>query len=257
MGSKDKLFNLKLIFLNTTQYVIYVLYSLLAIPLATIYVMLKALFSARRSTHRRVRKLIGFWAMGISFITLPFVKVRYKSNEANSEIGACIYICNHRSFLDGFLVAHPCRRREVVQVVNVWPFKIPVIGVIAKVAGYLNVKAMPFNEFSSIAKSLIGNGVSIVSFPEGTRSKGKAMGSFHGSMFRIALEVGCPIVPICISGNEKVLLRGNVMMRPGEIKIHELPALEWNEYKDIAPFQLKIKVRNMIIRELTVMDGGV
>lgn len=257
MGSENKSQRLKLVCLNTIQYMIYLVYMLLSVPTATFYVMAMAPFSTHRSSVKRVRRLIEFWGMGLSFLTLPFVRVCYKSSSKNDKRKPCIYVCNHRSFLDAFLVAHPCWRHESVQVVNIWPFRIPVIGAIAKIAGYLNVNSMPFEKFSLIAKKMIGEGVSIVSFPEGTRSKDKTMGPFHSSMFRIALQARCLIVPICISGNETVLRRGNIMLRPGLIKINELPALQWEEYKNMTPVQLKNKVRKTIIMELSAMDAEI
>ena len=193
--------------------------------------------------------------MGISFLTLPFVRVIYEGNSEKDNAEPCIYVCNHRSFLDGFLVAYPCWRHESVQVVNIWPFRIPVLGTIARIAGYLNVNGMPFEDFSDRVKGLIGDGVTIVSFPEGTRSKGNVTGPFHSSMFRIALETGAPIIPVCISGNENVLPRGKTMLRPGVIKIWELPVLRREEYKDMTAFQLKNKVREMIIRELSAIEA--
>ena len=254
MGSENKTYWLKLVCLNAVQYTIYLLYALVTVPTATFYVIVMALFSTHRNSLERVRRLIGFWAMGLSFLTLPFVRVCYKSSSKNDKRKPCIYICNHRSFLDGFLVAHPCWRHESVQVVNIWPFRIPIIGAIAKIAGYLNVNSMPFEKFSLMTKKMIGEGVSIVSFPEGTRSKDKTMGPFHSSMFRIALQARCPIVPICIFGNEIVLRRGNIMLRSGVIKIHELPAIEWQDYKNMNPYVLKNMVRDIMVKELISME---
>ena len=257
MQKRDKTYRFRLICLNTLQYSIYVVFSLIAVPAIFFYVTVMSLFSTRRRTLERVRRQIVCWALGISFLTLPFVRVCCKKNGKEIKTGPVIRICNHRSFLDGFLIAHLCRRQETVQAVNIWPFKIPVIGVIARVSGYLNVNAMSFEDFSDKARRLIEEGVSIVSFPEGTRSKNKATGPFHSSMFRIALETGCPIVPVCFAGNEIVLRRGNIMLRPGTINIHELPALQVEDYKDMTPFTLKSKVREMIIRELSVMEDGI
>jgi 1-acyl-sn-glycerol-3-phosphate acyltransferase len=254
MHSKNISHKLKLICMNFLQYVIYMLFSLVAIPALSLYVAVMSLFSERRRTLELVRRLIGYWAMGISLLTLPFVKISCKLDNGPEKSGPRIYVCNHRSFLDGFLVAHPCWRYESVQVVNIWPFHIPIIGVIARAAGYLNVNAMEFEDFSKNAKSMIEDGVSIVTFPEGTRSKDNNTGPFHSSMFRIALETGCPIVPICITGNEIVLRRGNIMLRPGTIKIHELPEVQVKGDKDMTPFKLKSKIREMIIRELSVME---
>ena len=254
MKNETKSRKLRLICLNAIQCVIYAVYSLVTIPTAIFYVLAMAIFSTHRSTIERIRRFIGFWAMGVSYFTLPFVKVRYRSSKKNDKTGPSIYVCNHRSFLDGFLVAHPCWKYESIQVVNIWPFRIPVIGWIARLAGYLNVNSMSFDDFSNIARRLIEEGVSIVCFPEGTRSKDKTTGAFHSSMFRIALQTNCSIVPVCISGNETVLRRGNIMLRPGVVKVHELPALQWEEYKDMTSFQLKNKVRERIVRELSVME---
>ena len=256
MENENKIYRLKLICLNILQYTIYLLYSLIAIPGLACYIVVASLFSSRRKTLKRIRRLIAAWAMGLNFLTFPFVRVHCKSDIKNDKTRPCIYVCNHRSFLDGFLVAHPSWGYESVQVVNIWPFKIPVLGVIAKAAGYLNVNSMPFEDFSSTAKKMIDEGVSIISFPEGTRSKDKETGSFHSSMFHLALETGCPIIPVCISGNETVLRRGNIMLRPGKIVIRQLPALQWEEYKSMTPFKLKSKVRETIIRELSVMEAG-
>jgi 1-acyl-sn-glycerol-3-phosphate acyltransferase len=145
---------------------------------------------------------------------------------------------------------------ECVQIVNTWPFRIPVLGFYARMSGYLNIKNMPPELFFERAGKLLHEKVSIIFFPEGTRSGGRQMGNFHGSAFRLAVMTGMPIVPLCISGNENIPPRGSLLLRPGTIRVRRLPAITWNEYKDLNVFSLKNKVRDRISRELQRMEEG-
>ena len=102
---------------------------------------------------------------------------------------------------------------------------------------------------------MLADGVSLIVFPEGTRTRTLEMGPFHGSLFRLALETKAPIIPLCISGNERIPPRGSMVLRPGVIVLRQLPALTWDHYKDLSAFQLKNKVRDLIAHELDVMEG--
>jgi 1-acyl-sn-glycerol-3-phosphate acyltransferase len=143
---------------------------------------------------------------------------------------------------------------ELVQIVNVWPFRIPVLGVYAKLAGYLNIRMIPPEQFMQCASQLLKDGVSIVFFPEGTRSTSRKMGSFHGSAFRLALESQASIVPLCISGSECIPPKGSPLLRPGIIRVRSLPEIGWDEYKDLTAFALKNRVWKSMDRELSTME---
>jgi 1-acyl-sn-glycerol-3-phosphate acyltransferase len=162
-------------------------------------------------------------------------------------------VSNHRSASDAFLMCvlpHVC-----VQIVNVWPFRIPVLGLYAKFSGYLNIRMMTHEQFIEKAMKLLSDGVSIIFFPEGTRSANRTLGSFHGAAFRLALESKAPVVPLCISGNEKIPPRGSLLLQPGTIRVRRLSALTWDEYKDLNAFAFKNRVRQIIDRELAAMEG--
>jgi len=146
---------------------------------------------------------------------------------------------------------------EGVQVVNIWPFRIPVIGFFARKAGYLNIRMMPSEEFFGNALELLREKVSIIFFPEGTRSGNRNIGNFHGSAFRLALKSKAPVVPLCISGSENIPPKGSLLLRPGTIRIRRLPAITWNEYKEMSVFTFKNRIREMIGRELALMERGV
>lgn len=181
----------------------------------------------------------------------PFVKVRYEpANVLSRE--PYIFVCNHRSASDPFLMG--ILPQELVQTVNIWPFRIPVLGVYAKFSGYLNIRMMASEAFMQQASQLLHDGVSIVFFPEGTRSTDRKMGSFHGAAFRLALETKASVVPICLSGTDVIFPKGTSLLRPGVVRIRELPAITWDEYKHLTPFAFKNRVWKMIDRELSSME---
>jgi len=225
-----------------------------AIPLGGLLVLFLALFLPRRVVLRRWRRAISWYGMIIIYVLpFPWIKVQYKDfSEKDKEQGPFIFVCNHRSASDPFLMA--CLPYECIQIVNVWPFKLPVLGICAKKAGYLSVKEMPFEMFLSKMKKLIEEGVNVIAFPEGTRSNSPKTGPFTSSIFRAAIETKASIVPLCISGNENKPAKGSLVLKPGVIKIHKLPALTWNEYQDMPPFILKNRVREIIQDELIKMD---
>lgn len=241
---------------NIAFYLLLVLYIAISIPPFVIFTTLLAVCSSKRGAMRHIRFAIGWWAFfAIRVVSFPVAKIIYKDYSKGNIPGPYIFVCNHRSSSDAVLVALPCMLYECIQVVNIWPFRIPFFGAIAKLAGYLSVMEMPFEEFSRRSRELLKQGVSVVAFPEGARSGERTMRSFHSSIFRIALQARCPIVPICIAGNERIPARDSFLMHPGTIRIHKLPAIQWQDYKSLNPFLLKNKVRDIIAKELAIMES--
>lgn len=204
---------------------------------------------------KRFRRSISWYGRGVTLLTFPLIKVRYENHSKNNSQEPYIFVCNHRAASDAFLMS--VLPHEAVQVVNTWPFRIPVLGFFARLAGYLNIKNMPHELFLEEALKLLGEKVSIIFFPEGTRSGDKKIGNFHGSAFRLALQAKVAIVPLCISGNENIPPRGSLLMRPGTIRVRRLPAIAWQDYKDLNIFSLKNKVREIISEELSLMENRI
>jgi 1-acyl-sn-glycerol-3-phosphate acyltransferase len=69
------------------------------------------------------------------------------------------------------------------------------------------------------AAALIRSGRSVVSFPEGTRSRDGEVGCFKAGAFVAAIEAGVPIVPVAIAGAGAVLPPPGFMVRPGTIRV--------------------------------------
>lgn len=245
---------LKLAWLNLTFYPLLLLYSVAAVLTLTLTVAVQVPFVSHRAAMRRFRRAISWYGLGvIRILPWPLVRVRYEGPASREHDGPFIVICNHRSASDPFLMA--CLPFEIVQVVNTWPFRLPLWGVTARLAGYLNIRGMPPDAFMDAAAQLLREGVSVVAFPEGTRSADLQMGPFHSALFRLALREKTPILPLCISGNERIPARGTLVLRPGLVRLRELPLVRWEQYRDQNAFQLKNRIRDMMARELATMDA--
>lgn len=246
--------NFKLLFLNLYICISFILISIIVIPALTLFVTFLAIFMSHRRTMKRFRRAISWYGSIVTSLPYPFIKLRYEDHSKNDPQEPYIFVCNHRAASDPFLLC--VLPYEAIQIVNIWPFRIPVIGIFAKLAGYLNINRMSPELFSEKALKLFREGVSIIFFPEGTRSVGRNMGNFHGSAFRLALQAKAPIVPICISGSENIPPKGSYLLRSGTIRVRRLPAITWDDYKDRSAFSLKNWVHEIISSELSLMESG-
>ncbi len=242
----------KLLLLNLYFYTFFFLFSAISIPVLTIIVAISRIFLSHRRTMKRFRRAISWYGIIITSIPYPFIRLRYEDRGKDSAEGAYIFVCNHRAASDAFLMC--VLPHEVVQIVNIWPFRIPVLGLYARYSGYLNIRMMSQEQFLEQATKLLNDGVSIIFFPEGTRSASRTMGSFHGAAFRLALASKAAVVPLCITGNENIPPKGSPLLRPGTIRVRRLPAITWDEYKDLNAFAFKNRVWHIIDKELSVME---
>jgi 1-acyl-sn-glycerol-3-phosphate acyltransferase len=72
-------------------------------------------------------------------------------------------------------------------------------------------------------RRLVAQGLSLIIFPEGTRSRDGRVGRFKAGSFLLAIEAGIPVVPVSIVGTRDVMPCGQFIVRPGAVRftIHE------------------------------------
>lgn len=182
----------------------------------------------------------------------PFVRIRYEK-PANDSKQAGIYVLNHRSALDAFLVA--LFGKEVIQIVNGWPMKLPFFGFNARQSGYIDSTHADLNDTLNYARELISQGVSIIAFPEGTRSGSTTMNAFHSGIFLLARELQVPLYPCCIAGNEQFPDRKFRFHPTRKILVKKLPPIlpeDYNRYP--SAFVFKKQVHAIIAQETATMD---
>jgi len=243
-----------LIFFNLIYYPVFIIMSLIVIALLTVCVAGVSVFLGRRGTMKLYRRAIAWYAHVIVLCFFPFIRVKYEDRSKDDGSRAYIFVANHRSFVDSYLTCF--LPYEGVLIVNKWPFHIPVLGIYARFAGYMNINKMAPETFFGKAMKFIREDVSMVFFPEGTRATGRKMGRFHGAAFRLALLSQLPVVPLCISGTEKILPKGSLLIRPGTLTIRRMAAIQWEDYKTFTAFAFKNRVHNIVRKELESMEGA-
>jgi 1-acyl-sn-glycerol-3-phosphate acyltransferase len=72
-------------------------------------------------------------------------------------------------------------------------------------------------------RRLVSDRLSLIIFPEGTRSADGQVGRFKAGSFLLALEAGLTIVPLSVSGSRQVMRKGRLMTCPGHVtlQVHE------------------------------------
>ena len=228
-----------------------ILYCMAACPFLLLFLLLNC------GSVRRMRAVVRFFILwyGKAVIFLgwyPYVRVRFE-NVSGKPAGGGIYICNHRSSSDPFLVAAFTLGRPPAQVVNRWPMRLPFFGFFARLGGYLDVTAHSYEEAREWAREMVNADVPVVVFPEGTRSGSREMNQFHGTFFRIARELDCQLVPVAITGNEHCPDRDFRMSR-GRVRVRLLPEVERRIVRETPPFQLKNLVRRILMEQTRKMD---
>jgi len=137
--------------------------------------------------------------------------------------GVCFYAANHVEVFDPFLIAcatdRPIRGLELES-----HFKVPVYGWMMEKLGSVPVpdrlSREGFARMRANTKRALARGTSLVVFPEGTRTRDGKLGPFRSGLFRLAVDLQVPIVPVSLVGAYAVKRVGSRRLSPGEIVVH-------------------------------------
>jgi 1-acyl-sn-glycerol-3-phosphate acyltransferase len=68
-------------------------------------------------------------------------------------------------------------------------------------------------------RELVGEGLSLIIFPEGTRNADGRVGVFKAGSFVLAVEAGLDLVPVSVDGTRFVMSKGHLTTRPGRVSL--------------------------------------
>ena len=96
------------------------------------------------------------------------------------------------------------------------------------------------------AGSLTTNGLSLIVFPEGTRSRDGRVMRFKGGSFYLALEAGLPIVPLSVTGSRHVMLKGRLATYPGDVQLTVHAPIDTSSLAGTDPRAFGERVRQIV-----------
>src|SRR5439155_945863 len=100
--------------------------------------------------------------------------------------------------------------------------KVPILGLCAQLTHQILVDRESRTQAVAVirqVKRLLDAGISVLFFPEGTRSKDGQLLPFKPGGFAVAVETGVPVVPVTINGSRRILPSGDWKVRAGELEI--------------------------------------
>jgi 1-acyl-sn-glycerol-3-phosphate acyltransferase len=236
---------------NKVLYLLYLPYKwLFFLPFMAINTLFFGILAVLISSlvNQRIGSYLGgvIWSRINAFLTPMFVSVT--GDEHIDKGRSYVIISNHQSLYDIFVI-YGWLGIDIKWIMKKELAKIPGIGFGSKKVGHIfldrsnsRVALESLNE----AKKKLVNGTSVVIFPEGTRSTTGKMSVFKKGAFKLAIELGLPILPITIMGTKDVLHTGTIALRPGKVSmiIHE--PIEIHDQNEESIKDLMTKARNII-----------
>jgi len=141
----------------------------------------------------------------------------------------CFFFANHVNLFDPFVLY--C---AIPQFVRGWEleshFKIPAYGSLMKRFGNVPVpdvrRPSDLKRMWRLTQEAIDSGTSLVIFPEAKRTRGGHVGEFQDGGFRVAQQLGVPIVPVSLVGSFQHFRNGHWMLWPGKVTVYLHDAIE-------------------------------
>jgi 1-acyl-sn-glycerol-3-phosphate acyltransferase len=126
--------------------------------------------------------------------------------------------------------------------------KFPILGWHLSRTGHLLVdrKRPDRAKIFAWASALTARGLSLIVFPEGTRSRDGRVASFKGLSFHLALEAGLPVVPLSVVGSRHVMLKGRLATYPGDVRLVIHEPIETRELAGTDPRAFGERVRRIL-----------
>ena len=187
------------------------------------------------------------------------VRVTVKGLDRIDPRATYVFVANHQSIYDiPVLFASLPNQLRIIAKESLGSF--PFLGWHLSRTGHLLVnrrKPDPRRVFQW-ANSLTGKGLSLIVFPEGTRSETGRLAPFKGGSLYPAVQAGLSIVPISVAGSRHVMRKGRLTTCPGDVEliVHEPIATVANAEPNIREVRaLASRVREIVAPPVELEAG--
>ena len=200
----------------------------------------------------RGRYIVGyvFRRIGPAMATLnPLWRFRYSGTMPQNPRQPYVVVSNHESFADILLISHLPWEMKWLSKAEL--FRIPIMGWMMWLAGDIPVKrgfGPSAVEAMERCRKALRQRVSVMIFPEGTRSKTAELLPFKDGAFRLAVEAGVPILPLALSGTGTALPKHGWRIGQSAAHLRVLEPVDTAGLTLADVPALKARVRDLIVR---------
>ena len=227
--------------------------------------------------------LLGFFYVGaVWLVTAPFDRGRYHAGRAFRQLAVShvaltrlwrfetegeppegprrpyVVVSNHESYADIFLMSHFPWEMKWLSKHTI--FQIPVMGWMMRMA--LDVPVRRGQRESAVAalnecRDRLARRVSVMIFPEGTRSRTDELLPFKDGAFHLAIQARVPILPVALAGTRDCMAKGSFAFRRAHARARVLSPIDTDglTLADVAALRERTRVtidaaRRVLQREL-------
>jgi 1-acyl-sn-glycerol-3-phosphate acyltransferase len=176
-----------------------------------------------RAPGRWVRR-VGKWTSAVS----PLWDFSIEGlPPADVQRRAYVVVANHLSLADPFLLS--ALPWDMQWVAKESLFKVPVMGWILRLGGDIALRRGSGESVRAMldeCRRALDGGLSVMLFPEGTRSSTPGVQAFKDGAFELAVERGAPVLPIAVAGTENCMRKGSGRLGRARAIARILPPVE-------------------------------
>ncbi|HUK35543.1 MAG TPA: lysophospholipid acyltransferase family protein, partial [Vicinamibacterales bacterium] len=131
-----------------------------------------------------------------------------------------VFVANHSSHYDTPVV-FTCLPYQVRIIAKQSLAMFPVLGWHLRRGGHLFVDRKDPDRTGILKRwrALVAQGLSLIVYPEGTRTEDGHVARFKAGSFLLAIQAGLPIVPLSIVGNRAVMPKGRLRTEPAHVSL--------------------------------------
>ncbi len=197
---------------------------------------------------RKIAHAQCFWWSDAVTALNPYWDVKVEGLDNIDHNKTYVAVSNHQSLADIVLMYKT--KMQFKWVAKDSLFKVPILGWNMMLAKHIRLRRGDFSSIKKVyreAAEWLRSGISVVFFPEGTRSDDLAMGEFQNGAFKLAIKEKVPILPIIIQGTRNAIPKGSWRFTTKtSFLIKVLPAIDTATYPSADYSRLRDLVREQL-----------
>jgi len=194
---------------------------------------------------RKVAHAQCFWWSDAVIALNPYWQIDVSGLDNIDHKKTYVIVSNHQSLAD--IVIMYQTKMQFKWVAKESLFKIPFLGWSLSLAKHIKLSRGNFSSIKKVYResaSWLKKGVSVLFFPEGTRSLTEEMGDFQNGAFKLAIKEKVPILAVYLEGTGNAIPKGDWRFKTKVLcSLKVLPAVDTSQFKPEEFSRLKDLVR--------------